>query len=122
MYVLLLPKSFSISFARSLDISSDEMFANVHNANPTAYMFEWFMSLFSSATIAHVDLLFERVCHESQHLLVLIQQQHDPEIPQSLVAEPRTGDQLQAFYLSEVCRVAEHVYIEEFGDVVMSSE
>ena len=40
MYVLLLPSSFSISFARSLDISSDEMFANVHSANPTAYMFE----------------------------------------------------------------------------------
>lgn len=45
MYVLLDPRSFSISLAKSLDISSDAMFANVHNANPTAYMFEWFMSL-----------------------------------------------------------------------------
>lgn len=45
MYVLLDPRSFSISLARSRDISSDAMFAKVHNASPTAYMFEWFMSL-----------------------------------------------------------------------------
>lgn len=45
MYVLLLPRSFSTSLARSRDISSDEMFAKVHSARPTAYMFEWFISL-----------------------------------------------------------------------------
>jgi len=45
MYVLLDPRSFSISLARSRDISSDAMFANVHNARPTAYIFEWFISL-----------------------------------------------------------------------------
>ena len=45
MYVLLDPRSFSISLARSRDISSDAMLANVQSANPTAYMFEWFMSL-----------------------------------------------------------------------------
>jgi hypothetical protein len=31
--------------ARSRDISSEEMFAKVHSARPTAYMFEWFISL-----------------------------------------------------------------------------
>jgi hypothetical protein len=45
MYVLLDPNNFSISLARSRDISSDDMFAKVHNASPTAYMFEWFISL-----------------------------------------------------------------------------
>jgi hypothetical protein len=40
MYVLLEPSSFSISLAKSRDISSDAMFANVHNARPTAYIFE----------------------------------------------------------------------------------
>lgn len=45
MYVLLEPSSFSISLARSRDISSDAMLANVHSARPTAYMLEWFMSL-----------------------------------------------------------------------------
>jgi hypothetical protein len=45
MYELLLPSNFSISLHRSLDISSDEILANVQSANPTAYMFEWFMSL-----------------------------------------------------------------------------
>jgi hypothetical protein len=45
MYVLLEPNNFSISLAKSLDISSDAMFAKVHNARPTAYILEWFMSL-----------------------------------------------------------------------------
>ena len=45
MYVLLDPRSFSISLARSRDISSDAMLANAHKASPTAYMLEWFMSL-----------------------------------------------------------------------------
>lgn len=45
MYVLLEPRSFSISFARSRDISSDAIFANVHRPRPTTYMFEWFKSL-----------------------------------------------------------------------------
>jgi hypothetical protein len=40
MYVLLDPSSFSISLARSRDISSEAMFANVHSARPTAYMLE----------------------------------------------------------------------------------
>lgn len=39
MYVLLDPRSFSISLAKSRDISSDAMFANVHSASPTAYIF-----------------------------------------------------------------------------------
>ena len=45
MYVLLEPNSFSISFAKSRDISSEAISANVHKARPTAYMFVWFISL-----------------------------------------------------------------------------
>ena len=45
MYVLLDPRSFSISLAKSRDISSDAISAKVQRARPTAYMFVWFMSL-----------------------------------------------------------------------------
>ena len=45
IYVLLDPSSFSISFAKSRDISSDAISAKVQRARPTAYMFVWFMSL-----------------------------------------------------------------------------
>ena len=45
MYVLLEPRSFSISFAKSRDISSEAILANVQSASPTVYILEWFMSL-----------------------------------------------------------------------------
>lgn len=45
MYVLLEPSSFSISLARSRDISSDAMLAKVQRPRPTTYILEWFISL-----------------------------------------------------------------------------
>jgi len=45
MYVFPEPKSFSTSLARSRDISSEAILAKVHNASPTAYRLEWFISL-----------------------------------------------------------------------------
>lgn len=45
MYVLLEPNNFSTSFARSRDISSEAISANVQRARPTAYILVWFISL-----------------------------------------------------------------------------
>lgn len=67
-------------------------------------------------------LLFQRIRHQHQHLLILIQQQHDPQIPQPLVTESRTRNQFQAFDLSEMGGIAQHVDVEQFRDVVVSSE
>ena len=67
-------------------------------------------------------LLLERVGHESQDLLVLVQEQHDPQVAQTLVAEARACHQLKAFDLSKVCWVAEHVNVQQFGDIVVPCE
>jgi hypothetical protein len=54
--------------------------------------------------------------------LVLIQQQHDAQIPQALIAESRARDELQTLDLTEVGRIAEHVNVEKFGDVIVTGE
>lgn len=64
--------------------------------------------------------LFQRVCNQRQHLLILIQQQHDAQVPQSFITESRASDQFQTFYLTKVRRVAQHVNVEQFGDIVVS--
>lgn len=66
--------------------------------------------------------LFQRVGDERQNLLILIQQQHDPQISQPLITESGGRYQFQTFYLTEMSRISEHVDIEEFGDIVMSSK
>jgi hypothetical protein len=119
MYVLLLPKSFSISLDKSLDISSDEMLAKVHSASPTAYMFEWFISLAVSPP-SHPNPLLQRIRYERQHLLVLVQEEHDAQISETFIAESRTGHELQTLDLAEMGRVAEHVNVQQFGDIVVS--
>jgi hypothetical protein len=68
------------------------------------------------------DSLFQRVRHERQDLRALIQQQHRPEITQPLVAEPRAGDELEAFDLTEMGRVTEHMDVKQLSDVVVSHE
>jgi hypothetical protein len=124
MYVLLEPSSFSISFARSRDISSDAMFANVQSASPHAYMFGWFMSLAhthvslpSLPTRPARDALLERVGDEREDLLVLVEQEHDAEVAEALVREARARDELQALDLPKVRGVAEHVDVQQLGDV-----
>lgn len=62
MYVLLDPRSFSISLAKSRDISSEAMFAKVHNARPTAYMLEWFISLSTEGN--QLVIVVPRASHE----------------------------------------------------------
>ena len=66
--------------------------------------------------------LFQRIRDQRQNLLILIQQQHDAQIPQPLIRESWTGYQLETFNLTEMSRVAEHVDVEQFGNVVVSGK
>jgi hypothetical protein len=66
--------------------------------------------------------LFQRVRNQHQHLLVLIQQQHNTQISQPLIAEPRTSHQLQTFDLAEMRGISKHVDVEQLCDVVMPRE
>lgn len=66
--------------------------------------------------------LFERVSDQHQHLLVLIQQQHNTEVSQPLIAKPRTGHKFQAFDLAEMRGISKHVNVKQLSDVVVPCE
>lgn len=66
--------------------------------------------------------LFEPIGDQREHLCVLIQQQHDAKVAQPLVGEPGRSYQFQAFDLSKMSRIAEHVDVKQLGDVVVKSE
>lgn len=67
------------------------MFANVHRPRPTTYMFEWFKSLQrkleNRVARRGGDRLFKRVCNECEHFLVLIEEEHDTEVPETFIGE-----------------------------------
>jgi hypothetical protein len=74
------------------------------------YWFEWFKSLAMSAAGSKQTVenpLLERVCNQRQDFLVLVKEQHGPEISQSLVRKARRGQQFEAFYLSEMCSLSQ---------------
>jgi hypothetical protein len=48
------------------------------------------------------DRLLQRIRDECQHLLILIQQQHRPQVSKSFIGKPRRSKELEAFYLPEV--------------------
>lgn len=70
------------------------------------------------ANVANV--LLQGVRDQRKHLLALIQQQHDTQVSQTFVSETGTCYELKAFDLTEVGLEAEHVNVEEFGDIVVS--
>ena len=63
-------------------------------------------------------VLLQRVRDQRQHLLILIQQQHRPQVSQPLVGETRRGEQFQTFDLSEVRPLSQREEVEELGDIV----
>lgn len=67
-----------------------------------------------------LHVLFQRVCDQGQDFLVLIKQEHGPEIAQALVCETRRSQQLQAFYLAEMGSFTKRKEVEEFCDIVPS--
>lgn len=63
-------------------------------------------------------ILLERVGDQGQDLLVLIQEQHGAQVPQSLVRKAGRGQQLQAFNLTKMGPLAECEEVEELCDIV----
>lgn len=64
--------------------------------------------------------LFERVCDECEYLLILVEEEHDAEVPETFIGETWACDELEAFDLAKVGRRTEHVYIEELCNVVVT--
>jgi hypothetical protein len=52
--------------------------------------------------------------------LALIQQEHYPQVSQSLIGETRAGNELQTFDLAKMGGGAEHVYVKELCDIVVT--
>lgn len=53
-------------------------------------------------------------------ILSFIQQQHRAQIADAFVCETWTGGQFQAFQLTEMRRIAEHVNVQQFGNIPAS--
>ena len=70
--------------------------------------------------IRMIEVVLERVCHEHQNLGVLVQQQHEPQVPDAFLGELLARDQLQALHLSKVRGVPEHVDEEQLGYIPVS--
>ena len=51
------------------------------------------------------------------NVLAFVEQQHGAQVADAFVSVSGRGDQFEALELAEVGRVAEHVDVEEFGDV-----
>lgn len=64
--------------------------------------------------------LFERVCDQSEYLLVLVEEEHDAEVSETFIGEAWACDEFETFDLAKVCWRAKHVYIEELCDVVVA--
>jgi hypothetical protein len=46
--------------------------------------------------------LLQRIRDEGQHLLILIQEQHRPQVSKPFIRKPRRSKELEAFYLPKV--------------------
>lgn len=63
-------------------------------------------------------LLFQRVGHQRQDLLLLIKQQACSKMTKTLVRKSRRRKELQAFDLTEMGSLAQGEEVEEFRDIV----
>lgn len=62
-------------------------------------------------------LLLETVRNQQMNILPFVQQQHCPQVTYAFVSEARARRQFEALELSEMCRIAEHVDVEQLGDI-----
>lgn len=65
-------------------------------------------------------ILFERVGDKHENFVTLIKHGHQAEVADALLGKLVRTDELEAFDLAEVRRVAEHVDEEELGDIAMA--
>lgn len=55
------------------------------------------------------------------NILTLIQQQHGTQIANSFICKACAGRQFEALELSKVRRIAEHVYVQQLGNVATAA-
>lgn len=65
-------------------------------------------------------LLFQRVGHQHQHLLALIKEQHETQVANSFLGKTACRNQLDAFHLTKVSGVAQHMDEHELCNIAMS--
>lgn len=56
------------------------------------------------------------------HILPFVQQQHRAQITNALVREPRIRRQLEALELRKMRRIAEHMDVQQLGDVATAPQ
>ncbi len=64
-------------------------------------------------------LLFERIGDQHKHLLPLIHQEHEAQVPNTLLWEAASGNQLDALHLTEMCGITQHVDEHELCNIAM---
>mmetsp|Transcript_19600 Transcript_19600/g.60889 ORF Transcript_19600/g.60889 Transcript_19600/m.60889 type:complete len:479 (-) Transcript_19600:1-1437(-) len=65
------------------------------------------------------QVVLHAVGHQHENLLPLVQQHHQRQVPDTLVRVAAAGDQLDAFHLPEVRRVAQHVDVHQLGHIAV---
>ncbi len=68
---------------------------------------------------AWMRLLFERIGDQHKHLLPLIHQQHEAQVPNTLLWEAASSNQLDALHLTEMCGITQHVDEHELCNIAM---
>ena len=67
--------------------------------------------------IRRIQIVLQRIGHQHQHLLTLVQQQHQTQVPDPLVSERVRRHQLERLHLPEMRRVPQHVHEQQLGHV-----
>lgn len=65
-------------------------------------------------------LLFYRIGHQHQHLLALIKQQHKTQVTNSFLGKAACSNQLDAFHLTKMGGITQHVNEHELCNVAVS--
>lgn len=114
-------------------MSIEAMLPSVQRARPTTYWFEWPRSLNGKRAkgqardirenrdIRERDIPLERIRDQCEDALLLVKEETGGEVAQTLVGKARGGKQGYAFYLTEMCLLAQGEEIQQLGDVVSSA-
>ncbi len=64
-------------------------------------------------------LLLERIGDQHQHLLALIQEQHEPQVSNPLLGKAPSSNELDALHLAKMCGIAQHMNEHKLGHIAM---
>jgi hypothetical protein len=71
-------------------------------------------------TLTRRGVLFEGIGDQHEHLLSFVEQQHESQVTDALFGKLGRRNQFDAFHLSKMRRVTQHVNIQEFGHVAVT--